>query len=156
MFENLWGALVDGFELLFMVEVMRCFVLDFEVAESSHLLLHVDKVAIEEAFFLDEVVEVELLEPVRCDVLFIGLIGGGVAVMAGFGVFVGLREWFLFMFGNGFGFGLGLGVGFGDVGGFFESEGIGSFFIDFDEEVFDLGYRKRYLFEYLFAEVEHG
>ena len=141
MFEDLWGTFVDGFELLFMVEIMRGFVLDFEVTESSHLLLHVDKVTIEEAFFLDEVVEVELLEPVRCDVLFIGLIGVGVAVMVGFGVFVGLREWFLFMFGYGYGFGLGLGlgVGFGDVGGFFESEGVGSFFIDFDEEVFDLG-----------------
>ena len=99
VFEDFWGALVDGFELLFMVEVMRGFVLDFEVAESAHLLLHVDKVAVKEAFFLDEVVEVELLEPVRCDVLFIGLIGDGVAVMVGFLVFVGLRKWFLFGYG---------------------------------------------------------
>jgi hypothetical protein len=58
-----------------LIEVLRGFILDLEVMKLSHLLFHVEKIAIEESFFLDEVVKIKLLDSVRTDVFFIGFVG---------------------------------------------------------------------------------
>ena len=128
VFEDFRGSFIYWLELLFLIEVLRGFILDLEVTKLSHLLFHVEKIAIEESFFLDEVVKIKLLDSVRTDVFFIGFVGWLIFVVNGLGFYGSI--WWLF--------GFRLWFGFAHVWLLFGVEGIGSFSINLDEEVFDL------------------